>query len=228
MNSQIFATTVAEIAKIGVRAVMARIDKERREREAASRQATLNSSADGRLVRPRPEPDGELLPTVRLLDELLASDQREEPPMRDASGNLVEVQVREPWELHLLTADGTNAAAEGGETMNAPPEPGLVPLTPIGIELLLERYVRWSVQKKNKCYFGTLHRPSIDGLREFFPKRHSRRAGYQYGAARHGIGQCHFLVLGSIALPVWSIGSIHSFAHACHLIRRLSRMFETP
>ena len=28
--------------------------------------------------------------------------------MRDASGNLVEVRVREPWALHLLTSDGTN------------------------------------------------------------------------------------------------------------------------
>ena len=61
-----------------------------------------------RIIRPRPEPDGELTPTVTFLDQILASDQREEPPMRDASGNLVEVRVREPWALHLLTSDGTN------------------------------------------------------------------------------------------------------------------------
>ena len=164
-----FAATVAEAANIGVRAVMARVKKERKERETAKQKATMASSEDGRIVRPRPEPDGELLPTVRFLDDVLASDQREEPPMRDASGNLVEVRVREPWSLHLLTADGTNAVAEEGEIMKAPPEPGLVQLTPTGIELLVENYVRWSVQKKNTCYFGALPRAFIDGLREFSP-----------------------------------------------------------
>ena len=39
--------------------------------------------------------------------------------MRDASGNLVEVRVQEPWALHLLTADGTNAALEDAETMKS-------------------------------------------------------------------------------------------------------------
>ena len=83
-----------------MRAVMARIAKQRRERERAERKAAMAQRADGRIVRPRPEPDGELTPTVTFLDQLLAADQREEPPMRDASGNLVEVRVREPWALH--------------------------------------------------------------------------------------------------------------------------------
>jgi hypothetical protein len=90
-----FAATVAKTVGIGVRAVMARIVKERREREQAQRKAALASGGDGRLIRPRPEPDGELLPTTKFLDEVLASDQREEPPMRDASGNLVEVRAQE-------------------------------------------------------------------------------------------------------------------------------------
>jgi hypothetical protein len=174
-----FAATVSSVAKVGIRVVMARINKERRERETAKRKAMMASSADGRIVRPRPEPDGELLPTVRFLDEILASDKREEPPMRDAAGNLVEVRVREPWALHLLTADGTNAAAEGGQAMKAPSEPVLVQLTPTGIELLVERYVRWWVQKKNTCYFGALPRPFIDGLREY------HRIGAQMQVPQH-------------------------------------------
>jgi len=91
--------------------VKARIAKERLEREKAKRKTAMASGGDRRLIRPRPEFDGELLPTTKFLDEVLASDQREEPPMRDASGNLVEVRVQEPWALHLLTADGTNAGA---------------------------------------------------------------------------------------------------------------------
>ena len=31
--------------------------------------------------------------------------------MRDASGDLVEVRVREPWALHELNSDTTNNAA---------------------------------------------------------------------------------------------------------------------
>ena len=166
-----FAATVAKAAHIGVRAVMARIAKERREREQAQRKADVASGADGRIIRPRPEADEELTPTVTFLDQILASDQREEPPMRDASGNLVEVRVREPWELHLLTSDGTNGPAtpDDTEAIKAPAEPGLVLLTPTGVEMLLERYVRWTVVKKNSHYFGALPRPFVDALMQFSP-----------------------------------------------------------
>jgi hypothetical protein len=113
--------------------------------------------------------DGERLPTTKFLDEVLASDQREEPPMRDASGNLVEVRVTKPWALHLLTADGSNAAVEDAETMKAPAEPGLVRLTPTGVEMLVERYVCFVVEKKHVTYFGALPTPFVTALMEFAP-----------------------------------------------------------
>jgi hypothetical protein len=162
-----FVATVAKKASIGVQAVKARIAKEHREREKAKRKTALASGGDGRLTRPRPEFDGELLPTTKFLDEVLASDQREEPPMRDASGNLVEVRVQEPWKLHLLTADGTNAAVEDTETMKAPAEPGLIRLTPTGVKMLVERYVCFVVQKKNTSYFGALPGPFVAALMEY-------------------------------------------------------------
>ena len=142
---------------------------QRRAREQADRKAAMASAADGRIIRPRPEPDGELLPIVTFLGQTLASDLREKPPMRDASGNLVEVRVREPWDLHLLTADGTNAAADDTETLKAPPEPGLMLLTPICVELLVERYVRWHVRKDKTSYFAALPRRFVDALREYSP-----------------------------------------------------------
>jgi hypothetical protein len=92
-----FVATVAKTAGIGKHAVKERIKKEDREREQRTRRTAMASGEDGRVIRPRPPADGELLPTTKFLDELLASDQREEPPMRDASGNLVEVRVQEPW-----------------------------------------------------------------------------------------------------------------------------------
>jgi hypothetical protein len=212
-----FAQTVSEAAEVGMREVMARINWERNELERARRSAAMVRIADGRISRPRPEPDGELLPTVTFLDELLASDQREEPPMRDASGNLVEMRMREPSSLHLLTADGTNAA-EDGETMNAPAEPGLVPLTPTGVEMLVERFVLWVVQKRERCYPGALPRAYVDALMEYRPSGipvvraiNTTPLVMMSGNVIDGVGLDE--------TPAYSIGSIHSFVHACQLNR---------
>src|SRR6516165_3793495 len=164
-----FVATVAQKARVGVQAVKARIAKDRREREKANRKRALASSSDGRLTRPRPQFDAELVPTTKFLDEVLASDQREEPPMRDASGNLVEIRVQEPWNLHLLTADGTNAAVEDAQTMKAPAEPGLIQLTQTGVKMLVERYVCFVVEKNHVTYFGALPAPFVAALMEFSP-----------------------------------------------------------
>ena len=37
-------------------------------------EAEAEAKADGRIVLPRPEADGELMPTVMLLDEILVRD----------------------------------------------------------------------------------------------------------------------------------------------------------
>ena len=165
-----FAVTVANAAGIPVSAVKARMAKQQRERARAQRQVDLHADADGRIIRLRPEPDGELTPTVTFADELLASDASEEPPMRDASGDLVEVRVQEPWALHELNSDTTNnTAADGGDVMKAPAEPGLVRLTPVAVNMVIERYVRWLIVKKNKEYFGQLPNSHIDALMQLSP-----------------------------------------------------------
>ncbi len=164
-----FCATVAKSADVPVTAVKARARKERQERDKSQRLAAMASGDDTRIIRDRPRPDDELTPTVTFLDQLLASDPREEPPMRNASGHLVEVQVREPWALHLLTADGTNRSNEDSETMKAPAEPGLEQLTPVRVEMLLERHVRWKVETATSSYFCALPRPHIDALMQFSP-----------------------------------------------------------
>jgi hypothetical protein len=93
-----FVATVAEAGGVGMRAVKERIAKEQKVREGLAQRAAIAACADGRIIRPRPERDGELTPTVSFLDELLAKIPGAEPPMRDAMGNLVEVRVREPWD----------------------------------------------------------------------------------------------------------------------------------
>jgi hypothetical protein len=159
-----FAKAVATAAKIGVRPVMDRIKSEKKRRDQAERKAAAASTADGRMIRPRPEPDGELTPVVSLVDQVLADDPREEPPMRDAGGQLVEVRVREPWSLHLLTSEGVNDAADDAEAVKAPAEPVLVQLTSTGTELLIEKYIRWLKVIREKTYYAALPRAFIDAL----------------------------------------------------------------
>ena len=90
--------------------------------------------------------------------------------MRNASGALVQVEVRVPWALHMLTADSANSAGEEPEeTMKPPAEPLLAELTPTGVELLLERYVRWIVYTMQGSYFGALPGPFIKALIEYSP-----------------------------------------------------------
>src|SRR4029077_14669134 len=135
--------------------------------EAKKRKAAMEASADGRIIRPRPETDGELVPIVTFLADVLAADQSEEPTMRNASGALVLVEVKQPWSLHTLTADSANMTSEDAEAMTAPAEPVLVELTPTGVELLLENYVRWIVHTHEGTYFGALPSAHVKALMEY-------------------------------------------------------------
>jgi hypothetical protein len=159
-----FIAHVAKTAKVGIRAVTIRFKAYREKQKAEKRKAAMAETGDGRIVRPRPQLDEELSPTVIFLDELLANVNSDEPPMRNAGGAIVRVEDKEPWALHLLTSDSANAA--GGEedgTVKAPAEPVLVMLTPIGVELMLEKYVRWSADAEDS-YFATLPLPFIQAL----------------------------------------------------------------
>jgi hypothetical protein len=89
-----FAKLVSKTIGVGIRSLKARIKKQRSERAAGARNASMESQADGRIVRPRPEPNGELSPVVSFLEEVLSNDKSEEPPMRNASGGLVRVEEK--------------------------------------------------------------------------------------------------------------------------------------
>ena len=103
-----------------------------------------------------------------MVDEALASDSSEEPPIRDATGNIVEVRTVAPWGLHLLTATGSNAdpALNGKQMLPAPAEPVIARLTPVGAGMLIERYVRFETAGTGRSppYEAALQRPFIDAL----------------------------------------------------------------
>jgi hypothetical protein len=163
-----FAKLVSKATGVGIRSLKTRIKKERAERETEASKPSMESQADDRIVLPRPKPNGELSPVVSFLDELLSNDKSEEPPMRNASGGLVRVEEKNPWELHLLTSDSANAVGDEVDTLNAPAEPVLITLTTTGVELLLEKYVRWVVYTKDgEAYFAALPTPFINALMEY-------------------------------------------------------------
>jgi hypothetical protein len=78
---------------------------EQRARHAAERQAS-------RPYLPAPFADAERLPVMTAIDDVLANQQRPEPPIRDTEGRLTEARCRAPIMLHdMLTVD-----ANTGET----------------------------------------------------------------------------------------------------------------
>ena len=97
--------------------------------------------------------------------------------MRDGAGNIVGVHTTEPWGLHVLTATGSNAGAaspsegdrghEGDDFgLRAPPEPVIAQLSPVAVELLIERYIRFETEPtlSKPSYAAALQRPFIDAL----------------------------------------------------------------
>jgi hypothetical protein len=166
--TSLIAAAAAKNEKIGVRAIGARLRVERKKRDQAAHKAAHDkaSIADRRLSHPLPPPDGELSPIVNLVDETLAADPSEEPPMRDANGNIIGVCIREPWGLHRLTATGSNAEPlpEGQEALPPAPEPGLVVFTAVKVALLIEEHLRFDKPPtvNSPGYAARLQRPYVE------------------------------------------------------------------
>jgi hypothetical protein len=133
-------------AGLKVRSLAARIKEARSEharRRAAEEQRRREAErADNRVCMPAPPPDGERLPVLCMLDEVLSKVRDPEPPMRDLDGRPVEVRGRVPLMLHQLTALGANE--EEDDTRLPPPELPLVTRHDrYSLAHLIERYVEF-------------------------------------------------------------------------------------
>ena len=165
---------IAEAARIsghGVRVVAKRLADDRRARDQKRRKERAEARGDPeaghRLVRPAPPPDGRRTEVVEEIDEALAANATDQPPMRDRTGALVEVRVQTTRSLHELTSQSANAEAlpEGVEPLPAPPEPLLVQLTDTEVELLIETYFSWfRFDRDQRRYDAALPSPFIDAL----------------------------------------------------------------
>ena len=161
----------ARISGHGVRVVAKRLADDRRARDQKRRQeraaAEAIREAGHRLVRPAPPPDGRRTEQVEEIDEALAANATDQPPMRDRTGALVEVRVQTTRSLHELTSQSANAEPlpEGVEPLPAPPEPLLVQLTDTEVELLIETYFSWfRFDRAQRRYDAALPSPFIDAL----------------------------------------------------------------
>jgi hypothetical protein len=137
---------VADRAKLGRQVLKRRLTtdqkrraRERRQAEVAARRA--EGLLDQRLTRPAPPSDGEVVPVVVEVDRVLSEDDTERPPMRRSDGTLVELRVQEPFNLHQLAATGSNDFSNDSiGQLPAPAEPLLVEMTPVTVEMMVERY----------------------------------------------------------------------------------------
>jgi hypothetical protein len=119
------------------------------ERKLEEREALEDSDEPdetGRKRFPVPSTDTEKTKVMELLDEALAGIDAPEPPMRDISESAIPVEVvlREPMNMHMLTKEGANSEEEKGHTRLPPPKTHmLVPHDYHSLALLIERHVQF-------------------------------------------------------------------------------------
>ena len=157
-----FQIEVATATGLGRRAISKRFKdaERRRQRERRRAAAEALATSDSRPVRPCPPTNGALREEVEFLDSALAADTTAAPPMRDFNGNLVEVRVQAPYDLHTLVP-------EGEEKTEPPAEAMIATLTPTGIEFLIEQHVHYWIETKKGSYSASLPRPFITALNEY-------------------------------------------------------------
>jgi hypothetical protein len=136
-------------------------DQERRAKFRRQEAITVHRAEnplDQRVRRPVPPSDGELTPVITDLDRVLSEDDSERPPMRKPYGTLVELRVEVPFDLHQLAATGSNALESDNSTqVPAPAEPLLVDMTPVDVEVMIERYfVFEKTTKDGNSYYAAL------------------------------------------------------------------------
>lgn len=112
-----------------------------RERQRAAAESAIGS--DSRIVRPCPPINGALQAELEFLDSTLAADMSSVPPMRDHNGKLIEVRSHIPFDLHTL-------APEGEEKAGPPAELIISGLTPTGIQLQVEKHIRYEIEGKTR------------------------------------------------------------------------------
>ena len=148
----------AKRAKVGLKAVKQAIEEAREAREAEARAARAAlEPPDHRAVLQAPARDAEIGEVAEQVDALMASSQSDEPALRSRSGKLVRIVEDAVPGMHLLSAQGANAAPPPGSGAMpvappppAPPELRIVELDGVALPEEIERHVRFQRQRRKK------------------------------------------------------------------------------
>lgn len=116
--------------------------KAERQRRAAERQ-------DPRPQIPTPERDGEWLPVMDVLNDVLGASTALEPPMRNVEGIATAVRVRRFTLGHLLTAVGANQEEPKETRLPAPEQPLLTCLSEPELAEVIERHIEFIVETRD-------------------------------------------------------------------------------
>jgi hypothetical protein len=153
---QLLALCAGRAPKIGLRAFTRRLKDDRLRRQkarklAAEKERQAAGVLDQRFCRPLPPTDGEVTPVVMEIDRVLGKDDSDHPPMRRPDGSLVEVRMQVPFDMHQLTSATANADADAKQ-IPAPPELLLLTMTPITVNMMIEKYFVWEKTDKHGDY----------------------------------------------------------------------------
>jgi len=139
---------VSKITGAGKRALDAKLQRARQERAAAlaqeERARRIAERCDPRPQIPLPEADGEWLPQMQALNDVLSSCRDAEPPMRDMEKIVAQVRARRISSLHQLTTCEANREANQNETRLPPPEQLVIEsLNEMELAELIERHIEY-------------------------------------------------------------------------------------
>jgi hypothetical protein len=136
---------VAKRAHSGKRSIDRAVGASRKQQaEQQQNEERERLAAERRDPRPQiasPAQDAPWLPQMEVLNDILGKSLAAEPPMRDASGSVVQVRLRSAPDMHALTALGANDGETDQSRLPAPDHPLLTKLDEVQLSEMIEQHV---------------------------------------------------------------------------------------
>ncbi len=125
------------------KALKSAIDQQQKGERAERKQRQTAERDDPRPQIEAPRLDAPWLPNMALLNEVLGSSKKAEPPMRDVDGYIIGVRSRPAIAMHALTSDTANEKEGEVETsiLPAPDQPLLTRFDDGQVAELIERHI---------------------------------------------------------------------------------------
>jgi hypothetical protein len=203
----------AKLSGIGKRAVArtlkAEAEARERQRKQELRDQRLAARTDPRTQLIAPASDAPWLPTMTIINEVLAASQAPEPPMRDVAGYLVRVENRRVPYMHELSSAVANDPQPEDSWLPAPEQPLIERLDAVRAAELIERHIDYIDDK-----WRQVHLPRA------FVEHYLKRDDGE-------LPQLHGVVTQPIMLPDGTLLSGRGLDRKHHLVFRVPEELET-